>query len=131
MLLKLKSPSYAERANSQSSENRVGHSLPRVRVHLLSDLPDRLQNPEMLLLKFLERLVELVVPWVQDEDLEAKCGRGDGEVRQGNETCDNHLGGGGGERVISFLCSFFRQAMSAQELLEYKYEGKKSAHDIQ
>lgn len=45
-------------------------------------------QPEVLLLQFLEVLVELVVPRVQDKDLEGEGGGCDYEVGDGETACD-------------------------------------------
>ena len=45
----------------------------------------------MFLLELLELGVQLVVPRVQDEDLETKGRRGDAEVRQRDEARPDHL----------------------------------------
>ncbi len=52
-----------------------------------------LQDAEMLLLQFLEIMLELMVPGVEDEDLEAQGGRRDAEVCQRYDTRDSHYGG--------------------------------------
>lgn len=50
------------------------------------------ENPEMLLFQLLEGLVELFVPRVQDEHLEAQGGGGDDEVGQADAAGENHGG---------------------------------------
>ncbi len=47
------------------------------------------QGAQVLLLQLLEVLVELLVPGVEDEDLERQRGGGDHEVREGEATCQS------------------------------------------
>lgn len=50
----------------------------------------RPQNPEVLFLQGVEPLVELLVPWVQDENLECEGRRRHDEVGQGDSACHDH-----------------------------------------
>lgn len=45
----------------------------------------------MLILEFPKLILELVMPWVQDTDLEAESRTGDDEVCQGEPAGDEHV----------------------------------------
>ena len=84
--------SSAAEAEAETAENRVAHALPGVGVNAVGDLLNGIQHADVFVLELLERGVQLVVPRVQDENLETEGRRGDGEVRQRDEARDNHLG---------------------------------------
>lgn len=50
------------------------------------------EEAEVFDLEGLEFVVELVVPRVEDEDLEGQGGGGDAEVGEGDEAGEDHLG---------------------------------------
>lgn len=70
-------------------------------VPALGRVRDAPQNAEVFLLERVEVVLELVVPGVEDEDLEAEGRRGDGEVGQRDEAGDPHFVGGGDCIVMS------------------------------
>ena len=52
----------------------------------------------MLVLQFLEVVLELVMPWIQDKHLEGQCRRCNTKVRQRDDAGSSHCGGGNRER---------------------------------
>lgn len=52
---------------------------------------DDVQDSQVFFFQGLEVLVQLLMPWVQDADLEAQCRGGNEEVRDGNCAGDEHL----------------------------------------
>lgn len=61
-------------------------------AHLDLHLGDGVEDAKVFLLQALEVLGQLLVPGVQDEDLEAERGAGNAEVGQGDEACHPHCG---------------------------------------
>jgi len=53
---------------------------------------DGAKNSKVLLLQSFEVIVELLVPRVQDADLERQCRRGNNEVGDGNGPGEEHRG---------------------------------------
>lgn len=67
-----------------------------------------MKKPEMLLLQRLEIIVQLLVPWIENKDLECQGRRGHGEVGQGYSSGDDHGGKGDNVARLRFASQLLR-----------------------
>lgn len=80
-----------------SSQRQISDGAKALRLLRTSRVPpssrvgDAPQNAEVLLLERIEVILELVVPGVEDEDLETEGRGGDGEVGQRDKAGDPHF----------------------------------------